>query len=378
MVCRSKPVRYHVRRTLQCVTISETRMGQRRYTKFRTLPPNFLDDPSKRSHFKNKDNDPNGPWFDGNPVNNPALRPTLQFDLVTPGGRTIPHPPNGWRWSQDTIDEKLSTGELRFSTDETRLIRRTYLKDMKGLPPSTLWTDLEITSHNRAAKYELKNLFPEVAVTDLFATPKPEKLLARVIALATTPGDLVLDSFLGSGTTAAVAQKMGRRYIGIEMGDHAVTHCAPRLQKVIDGEQGGISKAQNWEGGGGFRFYRLGPAVFDEDGRLQPDIRFPVLAAHVWFAETGAPMHANTKPSAFLGSRDGHGYALLYNGILGDKSVNGGNVLTRKTLAIIRKAAGDFDGPVTIYGERTALSDATLKSERLTFKQTPYDVRARA
>ena len=207
---------------------------------------------------------------------------------------------------------------------------------------------------------------------------KPERLIRRCLQLATNPGDLVLDSFLGSGTTAAVAHKMGRRWIGIEMGGHAVTHCAPRLKKVIEGEQGGISKAVGWQGGGGFRFYRLGPPAFDADGRIRSDIRFPVLAAHLWFSETGRPWTAPAKPSPFLGAHEGRGYAVLYNGILRDRSAGGGNVLTRRTLHRIRAAAGDFDGPLTVYGARSACSAATLKAERLTFKQTPYDVKARA
>ena len=188
---------------------------------------------------------------------------------------------------------------------------------------------------------------------------------------------LVLDSFLGSGTTAAVAHKMDRRYIGIELGDHAVTHCVPRLQKVIDGEQGGISKAQNWRGGGGFRFYRLGPPVFMENGAIQPSIHFPVLAAHLWFAETDTPWTQPATLTPFLGVHDGHGYALLYNGILGEKSANGGNVLTRKSLATIRAAQGEFVGPLTVYGERTTLREAALKAEAIAFKQTPYDVKTR-
>ena len=110
--------------------------------------------------------------------------------------------------------------------------------------------------------------------------------MQRIIHFATEPGDLVLDSFLGSGTTAAVAHKMGRHWIGIEMGEHAVTHCKPRLDKVIAGEQGGISEAVGWSGGGGYRFYRLGEPVFDADGGIAADIRFPTLAAHVWFSET--------------------------------------------------------------------------------------------
>lgn len=228
--------------------------------------PFFLNDESKRKHFKNPDNDPKGPWFDGNPVNNPGLRPNLQFDITTPSGKVIKHPANGWRWSLDTIQEKLKTGELRFSEDETRLIRRTYLKDMKGLPPSSLWDNIKETGHNRQAKYELKKLFPNIPVTSLLRTPKPEKLIQKILTLTTNEEDLVLDSFLGSGTTAAVAQKMGRRYIGVELGQHAYTHCYPRLKMVTDGtDQGGISKAQNWKGGNGFKFYELAPSLLKED-----------------------------------------------------------------------------------------------------------------
>lgn len=174
---------------------------------------------------------------------------------------------------------------------------------------------------------------------------------------------------------------MGRRYIAIELGEHAVTHCAPRLQKVIEGEPGGISEAVGWQGGGGFRFYRLGPPVFDEEGHIRQDIRFPVLAAHVWFSETDRPWDGSGD-SPLLGIHDGRAHALLYNGILGDKRPGGGNVLTRATLALIRediaKLAPDFDGPLTVYGEQSRLTSVTLDRERITFKQTPYDVKARA
>lgn len=235
------------------------------YGKKPNWKPKFLQNMSKRKHFKNPDNDANGPWFDGNPVNNPSLRPNLQFNITTPSGKIINHPPNGWRWSYETILEKMKTGEIRFSSDETRLIRRTYLKDMEGLPPSSIWDNIEETGHNRQAKYELKNLFPETPVTSLLRTPKPEKLIKKVFDLSTEEGDLVLDSFLGSGTTAAVAHKMRRKYIGIELGEHAITHCFPRLEQVVDGEQGGISKAVNWQGGDGFKFYTLAPSLLKKD-----------------------------------------------------------------------------------------------------------------
>jgi adenine-specific DNA-methyltransferase len=223
-------------------------------------------DEAKRSHFKNPDNDPRGPWFDGNPLNSPKPRPNLTFDLIAPNGNRISPPKNGWRWSKETIQEKIQTGEIRFTKDGKGIRRRTYLADMKSLPPSTLWASLEETGHNRQAKYELKNLFPDRAVADLFGTPKPEKLIKRILDIATVDGDLVLDSFLGSGTTAAVAHKMGRRWIGIELGDHCHSYCIPRLRKVIDGKDaGGITEAVNWRGGGGFRYYRLAPSLLTQD-----------------------------------------------------------------------------------------------------------------
>ena len=125
----------------------------------------------------------------------------------------------------------------------------------------TLWTYQEV-GHNQDAKKEVKQFNSE----SVFDTPKPERLIERVLTLATNEGDLVLDSFLGSGTTAAVAHKMGRRWIGVELGEHAKTHCYPRMKMVVSGkDQGGISKALNWKGGGGFKFYSLAPSLLKED-----------------------------------------------------------------------------------------------------------------
>ena len=228
--------------------------------------PNFLDDPTRRTHFKNPDHDPRGPWFDGNNMQNPALRPNLQYDVVGPNGDVIAHPPNGWRWSRGTLEAKMATGEIRFTPDGKSLRRRTYLADMKGLPPSSLWTDLSQTGHNRQAKYELKSLFPKAAVTSLFSTPKPERLVHRVLELATTPGDLVLDSFGGSGTTGAVAHKMQRKWIMVELHDHCDTHIVPRIKKVVDADDpGGITAMIDWKGGGGFRYFNLAPSLLEQD-----------------------------------------------------------------------------------------------------------------
>ncbi|WBM38239.1 site-specific DNA-methyltransferase [Alcaligenes faecalis] len=224
-----------------------------------------LDAKEKRSHFKNPDNDPRGPWFDGNPLNSPKPRENLMYDVTAPNGNIIRHPANGWRWELATLKEKIRTGEIRFNETMTGIRRRTYLADMKGLPPSSLWIDLQRTGHNRQAKSEQKALFNGTGI-ELFGTPKPERLLEEVLSIATDPGDLVLDSFAGSGTTGAVAHKMGRRWIMVELGEHCHTHIIPRLKKVVDGEDpGGITKAVNWQGGGGFRYYRLAPSLIVED-----------------------------------------------------------------------------------------------------------------
>ena len=229
-----------------------------------------------------------------------------------------------------------------------------------------VWTDISWTGIAGEGGVQLNN------------GKKPEKLVRRILQLATDPGDLVLDSFLGSGTTAAVAHKMGRRWIGIESGKQAKTHCIPRLQSVIDGEQSGISESENWEGGGGFYFMKPGPLIFDESGNVHPELGFTALAAYVWFWETQTPLPSARNKSPFLGEMRGVGYALLYNGILKDKTANGGNALTNQTLQLIRAAAPKgFDGKVVVYGIRNCLQAKRLKSENLEFRQIPFDLKLR-
>lgn len=143
------------------------------------------------------------------------------------------------------------------------IIKRYLTEVQVGVVPRTWWPADE-AGHNQEAKRDhLNKLLKGVAP---FETPKPERLLERILFIASNPGDLVLDSFLGSGTTAAVAQKMGRRWIGVELGEHCETHCLPRLKKVVDGQDpGGITEAVNWKGGGGFRYYTLAPSLIKED-----------------------------------------------------------------------------------------------------------------
>ncbi|MDE0479354.1 MAG: site-specific DNA-methyltransferase [Gammaproteobacteria bacterium] len=309
-------------------------------------------------------------------------RPSMYFPLTAPDGQSVyPKKPDGsdgrWRWGPEKVGKEQFRIEWVKGRSGWTAYYRIYADSDGGRPPETIFPH-SVAGSNRTAKIQINQLFTE-GVT--FVTPKPENLVEHIFKIASNPGELILDSFLGSGTTAAVAHKMGRQYIGIEMGDHAVTHCTSRLRKVIEGENGGISKIVGWKGGGGFRFFRLGSPAFDELGCIQPEIEFDVLAAHIWFSETGTPWDGG-RGSPFLGIRDGRAFALLYNGVLGDKNPRGGNVLTRTTLALIREAIAEtaqgFNGLLTVYGEQARLARATLDRERIVFKQTPYDIEARA
>jgi adenine-specific DNA-methyltransferase len=338
------------------------------FKKLRNLVP-LTEDQAKV--YRNPNNDPRGRWR--------AIPMTAQeghatpeqfYEIITPSGKAH-RPSQGrcWGISKATYERLLAEGRIYFGKNgsgQPNIIR--YLSEVPGMTPWTWWPSNEV-GHTDESKKEIHALFGK---TEAFASPKPERLISRILTIATNPGDLVLDSFLGSGTTAAVAHKMRRRYIGIEMGDHAVTHCVPRLKKVIEGEQGGISEAVGWQGGGGFRFFRLGVPVFDESGHVAESIRFAPLAAHLWFIETGIP-YLGPADSPFLGSHKGVGYYLLYNGILGDKRPNGGNILTGKTLASLPP----HDGEKIVFGEGCRLSAERLQAKRITFRQIPYEIKAR-
>lgn len=322
--------------------------------------------------YKNPDNDARGPWnsvtYTGN--KNKNERPNLFYLITNPNTGEVFFPPASltWRYSQERHKENIANKLLYWGKDGKSKAPRLkmFLSDAQPVVPRSVWNSTDAGS-TQVASTEQKILNDKP-----FGTPKPELLLARLISIATNPSDLVLDSFLGSGTTAAVAHKMGRRYIGIEMGEHAQTHCLPRLEKVIQGEQGGISQQVGWQGGGGFRFCKLGSAAFDANGAIHPDVKFNALAAFLWHFETGTPGKARyDKPR--LGVHNGTAYYLLYNGILGDRRPEAGNVLTQAVLQTIEDHL-PHPGPKVIYGEATRLSHAKLSRLGVTFKQTPYDI----
>ena len=241
-----------------------------------TWCPNLLPrSNSMNAKYKHPDGDPKGPWRPDNAtISLSGGQRGAQYartgyceniyELKAPNGKTY-LPPQGrcWYYPEKRMMEAIAEGKIFFGKDGQGAPQlKRYMAEVKqGATAMTIWKRDEV-GDNQEAKREVRSFNSE----SVFATPKPERLIERILTLATNPGDLVLDSFLGSGTTAAVAQKMGRRWIGVEMGDHAYTHCKVRLDKVIAGQDpGGITKAQNWQGGGGYRFYEVAPTLINKD-----------------------------------------------------------------------------------------------------------------
>lgn len=205
-----------------------------------------------------------GPWFPGD-MTVKTISENALYEIITPSGRVVkPTDGRAWVYSKGKFDELLKDKRITFgkNKDNKPCIKR-FLTEVENskIVPKSVWLYEEV-GENRNARQEVKK-FNSI---NPFGTPKPERLLQRIIHLATQPGDIVLDSFAGSGTTGAVAHKMNRRWVMIELGEHCHTHIIPRLKKVIDGtDEGGISKAVNWQGGGGFRYYRLAPSLLERD-----------------------------------------------------------------------------------------------------------------
>ena len=217
--------------------------------------------PEFERRFRNIDNDPRGPWQSVS-ANVQAGHGTVSqfYELVTPlGKRHVPPKGRCWIYTKAKMEQEIAKNNIWFGRDGDGVPRvKHFLAGANlGLTPHTLWTAGEVGTTDLAKKHLLR-LLPNEQV---FETPKPESLLCRILHIATDPGDLVVDTFLGSATTAATAHKMGRRYLGVESGEHALTHCVPRLRRVVDGEQGGISTEVGWKGGGGFSVFGLNPTI---------------------------------------------------------------------------------------------------------------------
>lgn len=215
------------------------------------------------SIYSNPDNDPRGAWLPGDPYANKPYSKG-QYLIVGPTGREFSPPPGRyWRISEEKLRELDKDNRIWWGpTGSARPSIKRYLSEVGDLVPRTFWSKNDVGS-NRTSKNEMRELFPGASSFD---TPKPERLMKRVLEISTKQGDIVLASFAGSGTTGAVAHKMGRHWIMVELGEHCHTHIIPRLQKVIDGEdKSGITEAVSWQGGGGFRYYKLAPSLLQQD-----------------------------------------------------------------------------------------------------------------
>ena len=210
-----------------------------------------------------------------------SARPSLYYPLIAPDGTEVyPKNPDGtdsrWWWSKEKVDNEIDRIEWIQGKNGWSANYRVYKEENATMPAETIWNCNECGS-NRTSKKEVKDITPLGEVP--FDTPKPEKLIKRVLLVATDEGDIVLDSFLGSGTTIAVANKMHRRWIGVERGIHAYSHCKTRIDRVIDGEQGGISKDVNWQGGGGYKFYELAEPLLVKNSVLPI---YQLNSAYTW------------------------------------------------------------------------------------------------
>lgn len=286
-----------------------------------------------------------------------------------------------WRVAKIKFEELDRDGRIHWGADGDNMPRlKRFLTEVKaGVIPQTLWLHSEV-GHTQEAKKELLAAVEFETSADVFITPKPTRLIERILQIATNPGDLVLDSFAGSGTTGHAVLKLNtsnadqsqRRFILIELDPKIAREVtAQRVRRIA----GGISNAggKRVEGvGGSFRFCELGEPLFDDAGKIRDSVSFGELARHVYFTETGEPLpRERVSKSPFLGACRGVGVYLLYNGILTDKRANGGNVLTRAVLAELPP----FEGTKVVYCAGSLLGQDRLTSERIIVRQTPYEIK---
>jgi adenine-specific DNA-methyltransferase len=329
--------------------------------------------PANAKGFSNPDSDPKGKWR-SIPFSAQGFRDNQMYVIETPTGKKLT-PPKGrcWGATEPVFQQYKSEGRVYFPKGGNGRPRiKTYVGEEDGLVPSTIWFANEVGDNERAKK-EILALFPD---EEAFDTPKPEGLVRQIINIATNKNDIVLDSFLGSGTTAAAAMKLERKFVGVELGEHSHTVAARRLDQVVKGEQGGISRDLEWKGGSGFRFCNLGEPLFDADGNVSSIVTFPDLAAHVFFCETGSPIPRKADAaSPLIGTFQNRAIYLLHAAqSMGVADASAGNVLTVAVLEQLPAPSGEFSGQRVVYAEGCTVPEDRLAAAGVTFKQVPYQI----
>jgi len=326
------------------------------------------------NRYRNLDNDPRGLWKPGG-LDARNYYSLGTYPITTPSGRIITGPPKGsyWRVSLEKLKELDAGNRIWWGEkgENVPSIKRFLSEVRQGVVPETIWTYDEV-GHTQEAKQEIVRILPDAV--NVFNTPKPTRLIQRVIQIASDPGDLILDSFAGSGTTGQAAIQMDRRFILIEIDPNIARNItAERLHRVILGYDWNDQKdnTRHEEGlGGGFRFCELGPTLFDANGQIRNEVSFTELANHVFFTETGQPLpQADAEKTSLLGVSNGVAVYLLYNGIMQDA----GNTLTPPILESLLS----FEGPKVIYGDGCLVGQERLRQAGVVFKQIPYEVRTR-
>lgn len=321
--------------------------------------------------YGNPDDDPEGPWISHALQSRNSYGAGI-YAIECRGGRLIEGPPPGtyWRMSETNFWKTDSKGKVWWGKDGNSMPRiKEYLKDVKqGVVPATWWS-YQYAGSNSGAKVALRRI---VGDQEMFVTPKPVELVQRILQLASGSDSLILDSFAGSGTTGHAVMQLNkedggnRRFILIEMEKEISRKItSQRLKRVTNGygDKEGL--------GGGFRYCTLGEPLFDQRGQIRETVTFPELARHVYFTETGEPLSDTDMSTPLIGVHNGTGVYLLFNGILGDKSEDGGNILTTSMLKVLPPHIG----PKVIYGEGCRLTPERLRRESIVFKQLPYEIK---
>ncbi len=333
--------------------------------------------------YKNRDNDPRGAWKTGDlSARNYYSQGT--YEIVCPSGRVISNPPKGmyWRVSRNKFQELDKDKRIWWGKDGSAIpqIKRFLSEVKQGVVPQTLWFYKDV-GHTQDAKKELLEIVEFENSDSVFITPKPTSLIKRIMQIGAQKDSLILDSFAGSGTTGHAVMQLNaedggnRKFILVEMDTKICRDVtAERLRRVSQGYKNGTDERVSGLNGG-FRLATLGEPLFDEQGNIRKTVRFADLARHVYFTETGEPLPKQAKTnSPLIGTCNGVAVYLLYNGILKDKTPDGGNVLTTSILTHLHK----HNGPKVIYGTACRIGTERLRRENIVFKQLPYKLRVDA
>jgi len=325
------------------------------------------------AHYKNPDSDPNGDWFSGN-VSSPNPRINLTFDIISPNGNIIKPPKNGWRWRKERIDEMIERKEIIFSDDQTRIVKKTYLKDQSGIIPSNIWWDIDDTGHNRNAKYELIKIFDELKTSDIFKTPKPTKFIEKVLKISCSKNAIILDSFAGSGTTAHATLKLNaqdggnRRFILIEMEDYADTITAERVRRVMSGYGEGNKQVPGL--GGSFAYYTVGEPIFNPDDTLNEAVGIDVIRNYVAYSEGIPGEDQSAQDNAYtpylMGLNSDTAWIFYYE----PKQVT---CLDLDFLGLLKFGAAK-PGTAIIYADKCLLTKVFMTQYGIIFKKIPRDI----